>query len=105
VADYIKAHSTEPISVKHLARLAGLSVRQFERRFYETFRTTPKHYLMRLRVLRACDDLLETRQSITEIALTTGFCDHSAFARHFRKHMGVSPREYREKYRASAGSK
>ena len=105
VADYIKAHSAEPISVKQLAKLAGLSVRQFERKFSETFRTTPKHYLMRLRVLRACDDLLETRQSITEIALAAGFCDHSAFARHFRKHMGVSPREYREKFRASGAAK
>lgn len=101
VADYIKAHSHEPISVRQLARMAGLSVRQFERKFFDTFHTTPKHYLMRLRVLLACDELLETRQSITEIALAAGFCDHSAFARHFRKHMGVSPRQYREKYRAS----
>jgi PAS domain S-box-containing protein len=99
VADYIKAHSGEPISVRQLARMAGLSVRQFERKFFGTFHTTPKHYLMRLRVLLACDELLQTRQSITEIALGAGFCDHSAFARHFRKHMGLSPREYREKYR------
>ena len=103
VADYIKAHSGEAISVRELARMAGLSVRQFERKFFDTFHTTPKHYLMRLRVLLACDELLETRQSITEIALAAGFCDHSAFARHFRKHMGVSPREYREKYRPSGG--
>ena len=101
VADYIKEHSTEPISVKQLAKMAGLSVRQFERKFQETFRTTPKQYLMHLRMLRACDELLETRQSITEIALAAGFCDHSAFARHFRKHMALSPREYRDKYRAS----
>jgi PAS domain S-box-containing protein len=102
VADYIKAHSGEAISVRELARMAGLSVRQFERKFFETFRTTPKHYLMRLRVLLACDELLETRRTITEIALAAGFCDHSAFARHFRKHMGVSPREYREKFGAPA---
>jgi AraC-like DNA-binding protein len=98
VADYIKTHIREPISVKELARMASLSVRQFERKFLETFRTTPKHYLMRLRVLLACDTLLETRQTITEIGLAAGFCDHSAFARHFRKHMGMSPREYRAKY-------
>jgi PAS domain S-box-containing protein len=98
VADYIKTHISEPISVKELARMASLSVRQFERKFLETFRTTPKHYLMRLRVLLACDTLLETRQTITEIGLAAGFCDHSAFARHFRKHMGMSPREYRAKY-------
>jgi PAS domain S-box-containing protein len=104
VADYIKAHCGESISVRELARMAGLSVRQFERKFFDTFHTTPKHYLMRLRVLLACDELLETRQSITEIALGAGFCDHSAFARHFRKHMGVSPREYREKYRPSGGA-
>lgn len=101
VADYIKAHISEPISVKDLARMASLSVRQLERKFLETFRTTPKHYLMRLRVLLACDTLLETRRSITEIGLAAGFCDHSAFARHFRKHMGMSPREYRHKYGAT----
>jgi len=104
VADYIKAHIGEPLSVKQLARIAGLSVRQFERKFQETFRTTPKHYLMRLRVLLACDTLLETRQSITEIGLDAGFCDHSAFARHFRKHMGMSPRQYRRKYGATPPS-
>lgn len=104
VADYIKAHRAESISVKQLAKMAGLSVRQFERKFFDTFRTTPKHYLMRLRVLLACDELLGTRQSITDIALAAGFCDHSAFARHFRKHMGVSPREYREQNR-TGGSK
>jgi transcriptional regulator GlxA family with amidase domain len=81
--------------------MAGLSVRQFERNFLSTFRTTPKHYMMRLRVLLACDQLLETRRSITEIALGVGFCDHSAFARHFRKQMGLSPRAYREKYLAT----
>jgi PAS domain S-box-containing protein len=104
VADYIKAHIGEPLSVKQLARIAGLSVRQFERKFLETFRTTPKHYLMRLRVLLACDTLLETRHSITEIGLEAGFCDHSAFARHFRKHMGMSPRQYRRKYGSSRSS-
>jgi PAS domain S-box-containing protein len=101
VADYIKAHCGEPISVRDLAKMAGLSVRQFERNFLSTFRTTPKHYIMRLRVLLACDQLLETRRSITEIALGVGFCDHSAFARHFRKQLGVSPRAYREKYLAN----
>ena len=101
VADYIKAHCGEPIAIRDLAKMAGLSVRQFERNFLSTFRTTPKHYIMRLRVLLACDQLLETRRSITEIALCAGFCDHSAFARHFRKQMGLSPRDYREKYLAS----
>ena len=101
VADHIKAHCGEPISVRDLAKMAGLSVRQFERNFLSTFRTTPKHYIMRLRVLLACDQLLETRRSITEIALGVGFCDHSAFARHFRKQMGLSPRDYREKYLAN----
>jgi PAS domain S-box-containing protein len=101
VADHIKAHCGEPISVRDLAKMAGLSVRQFERNFHSTFHTTPKHYIMRLRVLLACDQLLESRRSITDIALGVGFCDHSAFARHFRKQMGLSPREYRDKYLAN----
>lgn len=102
VAEHLKAHVREPLDVGSLARMTKLSVRQFGRKFLATFRMTPRSYLMRLRVSRACELLAQTTQPITDVALAAGFYDHSDFARHFKKHMGQSASEYR---RAAAASR
>ncbi|MCA8965365.1 MAG: helix-turn-helix transcriptional regulator [Planctomycetes bacterium] len=95
VADHLKQNYREPLDVARLARMAGLSVRQFERKFRSTFQTTPRGYLMQMRVIRACELLQGSSLPITEIALAAGFYDHSDFARHFRKQMGLSASAYR----------
>ncbi|MBK1834257.1 AraC family transcriptional regulator [Roseibacillus ishigakijimensis] len=99
VIDYLSENYAEKVSVHELAKMAGLSVRQLERRFSETFQTTPKQYLIKLRVLRACDLLSSTTKPITEIALDVGFYDHSSFSKKFTQMMSLSPREYRGRFR------
>ncbi len=98
VTEYLKSHYHENVSIAALARQAGMSVRQLERRFQNTFRTTPRHYVMKLRILAACESLLNTDQSITQIALKVGFYDHAAFSRQFSRVMGLSPRAYRKRH-------
>lgn len=93
--DYIKKNYAEPLTVPEIAELAGFSVRHLERKFREVFRTTPRAYLLKIRVLRAAELLAKTTQSITEIALETGFYDHSSFTRQFRQHMNQTPHVYR----------
>jgi len=95
VADYLKVNFRKPLDVAELARIAGLSVRQFERKFQATFQTNPRSYLMRMRVIKACESLAVGKLSITEIGLESGFYDHSDFSRQFRRHMGQSPTAYR----------
>ncbi len=95
VADYIKEHFREKLDVPHLAEMAGLSVRQLERRFRKTFQTSPRAYLIRVRVLAACDLLEHAEQSVTDVALEVGFYDHSDFSRQFRRIIGQSPTDYR----------
>lgn len=95
VAEYLKANFREPLDVAELARIAGISIRQFERKFHKTFQTNPRSYLMRMRVIKACDLLAAGNLPITEVALESGFYDHSDFSRQFRKHMGQSPTAYR----------
>lgn len=104
VAEHLKANFRERLEVSELAEIAGLSVRQFERKFRKTFQTTPRSYLMRMRVIKACELLATTNLQITEIALESGFYDHSDFSRQFRKHMGLAPTAYRRDKRA-AGAK
>ena len=96
VADYIKEHFSEKLDVGHLAKMAELSVRQLERRFRNTFQTSPRAYLMRTRILAACDLLENAEQSVTEVALEVGFYDHSDFSRQFRRYIGQSPSDYRK---------
>ena len=98
VMDYLKEHYAEKVSIKNLAKNAGISMRHLQRRFQETFKTTPRSYIMKLRVLNACDLLLKTNFSITAIALQVGFYDHSVFSRMFSKVMGISPRTYRKQH-------
>lgn len=97
VVDYLKEHYAERLSIKQLARMSHLSLRQLERKFRDTFKTTPQRYIQRLRILAACDLLRETSLTITEIALRVGFYDHSAFSRQFAGQMGMPPRAYRKK--------
>ncbi len=102
VADHLKQNFREPLDVARLARMAKLSVRQFERKFRSTFQTTPRGYLMQMRVIHACELLQRSNLPITEVALAAGFYDHSDFARHFRKQMGLSASAYRRSAAAAA---
>jgi len=95
-ADYLKEHYAERLDIGQLARLSGMSVRQFERRFSQTFRMSPRTYLVRMRVAIAAELLRSTSRRATEIALEVGFYDHSDFSRQFRRTMGVSPTDYRK---------
>jgi AraC-like DNA-binding protein len=103
VAEHLKANFRERLEVAELAEIAGLSVRQFERKFRKTFQTTPRSYLMRMRVIKACELLASSQLQITEVALESGFYDHSDFSRQFRKHMGQSPTAYRREKRVNGG--
>jgi PAS domain S-box-containing protein len=101
VAEHLKANFRERLEVSELAEIAGLSVRQFERKFRKTFQTTPRSYLMRMRVIKACELLSGSNLPITEVALDSGFYDHSDFSRQFRKHMGQAPTAYRREKRGN----
>jgi len=97
--NHIQEHFTDDLPVTRLAELAGLSVRQFERRFRTHLKTTPQEFIIKMRIFRACELLRESSESLGELALECGFYDQSAFSRLFRKHMGTTPLEYRKKFR------
>lgn len=87
------------IANEELAAAMGVSVSAFERRFSRHFQTTPQQYLKRLRVTEACRALIHNDAPLVEIALACGFCDQSHFGREFRRCMGETPRQYRQRYR------
>ncbi len=88
----------EDLDIKYLARLARLSISQLDRRFKRLFQMTPREFILRVRLNAACRLLTSTEESLTEIALRTGFYDQSHFTKHFRRQIGMTPRHYRRKY-------
>ncbi len=99
VLSYIRDHYQTSLSNADLARVSGLSVRTFERRFKHTFQDTPQAYIRRLRVRIACRLLVYTERSLAEIAIDSGFADQSHFNHEFRRQLGRTPGDYRLHYR------
>jgi AraC-like DNA-binding protein len=98
VLAYFRDHYQAVITNGHLARLAHMSVRAFERKFHRTFHVTPQMYLRRLRLRVASRSLVYGCQTLAEVAAACGFADQSHFTRVFRRHFGVTPRAYRDQH-------
>lgn len=88
----------EPLTVNDLAGKAGVSKSQFTRLFRKLFGLSPHDYLKSVRVNAAAHLLRETAKKTTEIALETGFYDHSHFTKTFKDIMGLLPREYKKRH-------
>jgi len=81
-------------TLRELCGRAGMSRSHFSRVFREATGLSPIDYLIHLRLREAMRRLRAGHQSITEIALETGFSDSNYFARLFRQRVGMSPRLY-----------
>ena len=86
------------ISVSELADMCAITPTHFTRLFQKIFSTTPKKYIINLKMTRAVDMLQYSSYSINEIAEQLGFACPAYFSTAFKKHMGMSPLEYRLQY-------
>ena len=62
----------------------------------------PLQLLISVRLANACDLLLATRKSISEVASEVGYDNFSHFNVLFRKHMGCTPNAFRTQGRAES---
>jgi PAS domain S-box-containing protein len=92
---YLQRHYTESLRIEDIAKKVGLTVYQFEQRVQRLFQLSPLQLLHKLRLDEATRLLQETDQTLGDIALQTGWCDQSAFTRHFSRYAGVSPGRFR----------
>jgi transcriptional regulator GlxA family with amidase domain len=84
-----------PLTVKHLARHAGLPMRTFARRFTEQVGTTPMRWLTTQRVLEAQRLLEATQLDVDEIAECCGFGSAGVLRLHLARQAGMTPTAYR----------
>lgn len=91
----MEANIEDPPAPFEIAEEIGISTRQLERLFTKYLNATPKAYLMQMRLHRARNLLVQSEQSITEIAVACGFSSNSHFSKVFRGHFGKSPVSHR----------
>jgi AraC family transcriptional regulator len=103
VLQFIDDHLDHPIVVEDLGRLVGLSSSHFAKAFKRSFGEPPHAFIMRKRIDRACDLLLSTEKTLSEVAVDCGLSDQSHLCRLFRRYAGLSPAAWRRN-QASGGS-
>ena len=95
---WVRAHLSRELEVEHLADAAAMSPRTFMRQFKAQFKTTPARWVQSLRVEVAMQHLEDRSTSLSRIASITGFRDEQALRRAFVQQVGVSPKQYRERF-------
>ena len=92
----MEAAIEEPVPLGELTQRTGVSQRQLERLCKRYLGATPAQYYVQLRLERARRMLRQTDMSVAEVAIACGFVSLSHFAKVYRRHYGLSPREDRK---------
>ncbi|MFJ9692786.1 GlxA family transcriptional regulator [Kitasatospora sp. NPDC101183] len=96
-------HLDEPLALRQLAELAGMSVRTFTRRFREETGSSPGQWITVQRTERARQLLERTDLSIDQVARESGFGTAASLRLQLRGRLDVAPSAYRRTFRAVTG--
>lgn len=95
---FVREHRGRALTTGDLARAVGVSERHLHRILRKAMGVTPHELMLRLRIEAAGEQLAGTDLKIAEIAVDNGFCDQSAFTKHFRARTGLTPRAFRKRH-------
>jgi AraC family transcriptional regulator len=96
VMDYMEKHLDQPIRLDVLSEVAHFSPFHFHRIFTLIVGETPSDFMLRLRIEKAAQAIKDdSSRTISEIAYDGGFSSVSLFSRCFRKHFGMTAKDFR----------
>lgn len=98
---YIERHYAERITLQELAASGMCCKSKCSALFRKYLRDTPISYLTKFRLRKSLEELINTQEDITQIALSCGFSGTSYYCETFKKYYGVSPLRYRRRFAAS----
>ena len=96
--EWMEKNLTRDLDLDLIAGQASMSVRTLSRQFRAQVGTTPQALLTRMRVDRVRSLLETTDLSVDRIAAEVGFGSVESLRHHFRRLVGVAPRQYRENF-------
>jgi AraC family transcriptional regulator len=95
VREYLDGHIAGRVLVLDLSAVVNLSEAHFSRSFKRTLGLSPHAFVLRSRLELAARLMLESTESLTDIAQRCGFTDQAHLCHHFRRSMGQSPAAWR----------
>lgn len=94
--EYLRRNYTKPLTLGEIAWHAKMSEEHLARVFRKVTGQTVFDYLRTVRLESAKTLLIDSSQTLTEIATLTGFGSLSLFSRNFSQYVGQSPSAYRQ---------
>lgn len=96
---YIEQNFQNNITIEEIAALCGINRSYFGKIFRKAIGRSPQEFLMNYRMVKATELLKLTSLSIAEIGCAVGYENQLHFSRAFKTIYGVSPREWRNRYK------
>ncbi len=98
ICEYISAHCTEDLSLDFVAKLAGFSKFHFSRLFKQFTNVSFYRFLNEKRISFAENLLIDLDNSVTDVAIQSGFSNLSSFIRMFKQIKNCTPTDFRNMY-------
>ena len=95
VVEYVDSHLDETITLADMAAVAGLSRMYFAAQFRAATGIRPHEFLLRRRIDRAKQMLIETEMTLVDVALSVGFQNQAHFTTVFGRFVGETPYRWR----------
>ena len=99
IISYLTENFEHKIELNEISNIANMAPNSFCRFFKNHTNKTFSRYLNEIRVGNACLKLIENNRQISSIATEVGFNSITNFNRQFKSILGVTPKEYLNKYR------
>ncbi len=91
-------YTKNSLSIHNYAQMCYLSDSRFSHLFRDVTGTTPHKYILKLRIDNAKNLLATSNLAISEVAVCVGFSDPYHFSRVFSKNVGISPKQYKQRF-------
>ncbi|MDD3403981.1 MAG: AraC family transcriptional regulator [Hespellia sp.] len=96
ITSYLKDNYTKEFSLEMLADIFGYSPSYISRMFQKYAKTNYMTYLQGIRLEYAFREMVNTENTISDIAMNNGFPNSKAFSKAFKAKYGIMPSEYRK---------
>ena len=89
--EIMETNIESPLSVPHICKASGISIRHLQRVFGNLLQCTPQQYYLRIRLRIARQRLLHGDETVLEVAVAAGFLSASHFCRKYHEFFGHPP--------------
>lgn len=93
---YVQDNLSQPVKLQDISAFLGISVNHLNAVFKKKHGCSIHKFIISQRIKAACSLLRKTDRPLKDIAASVGYEDTNYFCRAFKKHLGMTPSQFRE---------